>query len=95
VVGGHIWSDRATLTSIGDLPPSQTGSLDYPRIGEGGRKLLSDLLMQLTDRQLRDLFEVARFNQRNLGATRAATVDQWVDAFKKKRGEIASRTCPS
>jgi hypothetical protein len=92
----HIWSDKSNANiCIGDLAPSQTGSLDYPHIGEAGRKLLSDLLMQLTDQQLRDLFEAARFNQRNLGATRPATVEQWVDAFKKKRGEIASRTCPS
>jgi hypothetical protein len=92
----RIWSDKSDRAGcIGDLPPSQTGSLNYPRIGEGGRKFLSDLLTQLSDAQLRDLFEVARFSQRKGGASRPATVDEWVDAFKKKRGEIASRTCPS
>ena len=92
----HVWSDKSdNKACIGDLPPSQTGSLDYPRIGESGRKFLSDLLMQVSDAQLRDLFEVARFSQRKGGASRPATVDEWMDAFKKKRGEIASRTCPS
>ena len=92
----HIWSDKSDANvCIGDLPPSQTGSLDYPRISEGGRKFLSDLLTQLSDKQLRDLFEVARFSQRKGGASRPATVDEWLDAFKKKRGEIASRTCSS
>ena len=91
----HIWTDkRGGPQCVGDLPPSQTGSLEYPIISEGGRKFLLDLLNQLSDAQLRALFDVARFGQRKVGA-RAATVDEWVDAFKKKRGEIASRTCPS
>lgn len=92
----HVWSDKSdSHACYGDLPPSQTGSLEYPRIGEAGRQFLSDLLMQLSDAQLKDLFDVSRFPQRRLGTTRPATVDEWVDAFKKKRGEIASRTCPS
>ena len=51
--------------------------------------------MQLTDAQLHDLFDVARFAERKEGTKRSPTVDEWVDAFKKKRGEIASKTCPS
>ena len=88
-----VWKDDRLC--IGDLPPSQTGSLANPQISEAGRKFLSDLLMQLSDAQLRALFDVARFAQRKEGDRRPPTVDQWVNAFKKKRGEIASRTCPS
>ena len=88
-----VWTDAKPC--VGDLPPSQTGSLDNPGISEAGRKFLADLLMQVSDAQLRDLFDVSRFAQRKGGASRPATVDEWVDAFKKKRGEIASRTCPS
>ncbi len=91
-VRSPVWSDPKLC--IGDLPPSQTGSLDNPQISEAGRKFLSDLLMQLSDAQLRALFDVARFAERKEGKRRIATVDEWVDAFKKKRGEIASRTCP-
>jgi hypothetical protein len=91
--GSHVWSDARLC--IGDLQPSQTGSLDNPQISEAGRRFLSDLLMQLSDAQLRDLFDVARFAERKEGDRRSPTVDEWVDAFKKKRGEIASRTCPS
>ena len=58
----HIWSDAKHC--VGDLPPSQTGSLHNPPISEAGRKFLSDLLIQLTDQQLRDLFEVSRFEER-------------------------------
>ena len=89
----HIWSDAKLC--VGELPSSQTGSLENPRISEAGRRFLADLLMQLSDTQLRDLFEVARFVDRKGGASHPATVDEWVDVFKKKRGEIASLTCPS
>jgi hypothetical protein len=89
----RVWADPKLC--IGYLAPSQTGSLDNPRIGEGGRKFLSDLLMQLSDAQLRDLFDVSRFAHRKGGASRPAAVDEWVGAFKKKRAEIASSTCPS
>ena len=89
----HVWSDARLC--VGDLPRSQTGSLENPHISEAGRKFLSDLLMQVTDAQLRDLFDVARFAERKEGHLRAGSVDEWVDAFKQKRGEIASRTCPS
>jgi hypothetical protein len=86
-----IWSDAKAC--IGDLPRSQTGTLDHPRISEAGRKFLADLLVQLTDAQLHDLFEVARFPER-VGGGRQATVDEWVGAFKQKREEIVNATCP-
>jgi hypothetical protein len=88
-----IWSDPKRC--IGYLPPSQTGTLQNPEIHESGRKFLSDLLEQLTDQQLHDLFAVARFEDRSERMAKPApTIDQWVSAFKKKRGEIASLTCP-
>jgi len=91
--GTHIWRDPSHC--VGDLAPSQSGTLDNPMISEAGRKFLSDLLMQLSDAQLRDLFDVARFEERAEGHKRPGTVEEWVSAFKKKRGEIASTTCPS
>jgi len=92
----HVWSTRTDRSACyGDLPPSQTGSLDTPRIGEAGRRFLSDLLMQLSDAQLRDLFTVSRFPERVDPGIKPTTVDDWVGAFKKKRDEIASRTCPA
>jgi hypothetical protein len=91
--GAHVWRDPTHC--VGDLPPSQSGTLDNPLISEAGRKLLSDLLMRLSDAQLRDLFDVARFEERGEGHNRQGTVEEWVSAFKKKRGEIASATCPS
>ena len=90
--GRKVWSDARSCT--GDIPRSQTGTLDHPRISEAGRKFLADLLVQLTDAQLRDLFTVARFPERT-GAGRPATVDEWVGAFKQKRDEIVKRNCLS
>jgi hypothetical protein len=87
-----VWSDARAC--IGDLSKSQTGTLDHPRISEAGRKFLADLLVQLTDTQLHDLFEVSRFPERT-GGGRQATVDEWVAAFKQKRDEIVNASCPN
>jgi hypothetical protein len=71
-------------------------TLENPRISEEGRQFLANLLAQLTDAQLHDLFEVARFPQRwdrRENPENAATVDQWVDAFEKKRDTIVNHHC--
>jgi hypothetical protein len=90
-----IWRDGTAC--IGRLSKSVTGTLGDPAIGEGGRKFLADLLVQLSDRQLRDLFEVARVDLRRHGAggNAAATIEEWVAAFKHKRDEIVTRRCSS
>lgn len=86
-----IWTEAPGC--IGNLAPSQSGSLENPIIVEAGRKFLADLLVQLSDAQLRDLFEAARFPQRKTASVRAATSQQWVEAFKKKRDQIVNRSC--
>lgn len=78
----------------GNLFPSVTGTLDDPRISEEGRKFLADLLAQLTTAQLRDVFGVARFNERSAGPDAQADVQAWVNAFQDKVAEIGGRTCP-
>ena len=88
-----VWTDRTGC--VGNLAPSQSGSLENPLISEAGRKFLADLLVQLSDRQLHDLFEAARFSQRKSASVRAATSEQWVEAFKKKRDQVVNRSCSS
>jgi hypothetical protein len=91
-----IWKDAAAC--VGNLSKSATGTLDNPRIGEAGRQFLADLLVQLTDRQLHDLFEVARVDHRSRrpdSAEPPASVDEWVAAFKHKRDEIVAKRCSS
>jgi hypothetical protein len=82
---------------VGNLPKSLTGTLHDPVIGEPGRQFLADLLSQLSDNQLHDLFEVSRFALRTpskpADAPVGVTVDDWVGAFKQKREAIAARHC--
>jgi hypothetical protein len=91
----HVWKHETGC--VGNLPKSLTGSLDDPVISEEGRRFLSDRLAQLSDRQLRDLFEVARVELRPRSpgdpSSGHPTVAEWVDAFKAKRAEIAARRC--
>ena len=84
-----IWNGATGC--VGDLPGSWSGTMHDPHVGEAGRKFLADLLLQLTDAQLHDLFEVARFTERDP----SATIDDWVNAFKQKRSEIVNRHCES
>jgi hypothetical protein len=86
--GIPIWKESTGC--VAKLPGSLTGTLRSPRISEGGRKFLADLLNQLSDTQIRDVFDVARFTQRDPSASLA----DWVNAFKVKREAIATRTCP-
>jgi hypothetical protein len=82
---------------VGNLPKSFTGTLSEPEISEAGRRFLADLLMQLSDRQLTDLFEVGRvrLRLRSPGVVDSgfATSADWVDAFKAKRDQIVQRRC--
>jgi len=83
-----IWKEGAP-GCVANLPGSFTGTLHHPAIGEPGRQFLAGLLTRLTDAQLHDIFDVARFPRRDP----SATVDDWVHAFKQKRAEIVNRTC--
>jgi hypothetical protein len=89
-----VW--RGSNGCVGNLPKSVTGTLDNPVISEAGRRFLADLLTQLTDRQMRDLFAVARFDvrARNRGED-PESVQDWVAALKDKIGEVANRECTS
>lgn len=91
-----VWKDAAKC--VGQLSKSSTGTLENPKISEAGRKFLADLLVQLTDTQLHDLFDVSRFALRSQVIARSSkltvTTDQWVNAFKSKRDAIVKQSCP-
>jgi membrane-associated phospholipid phosphatase len=76
-----VW--KGALGCVGNVPKSLTGTLKDPVISDAGRRFLVSLLTQLSDRQLRDLFEVSGVQN----------VDAWVHAFKQKRADIATRRC--
>jgi hypothetical protein len=82
-----VWKNAGEC--VGHLNKSDSGTLDSPRISEAGRRFLAGLLLQLTHRQLRDLFEVARVERRSPHAS----VEDWVAAFDRKRAEIVENRC--
>lgn len=90
-----IWKDPTGC--VGNLGGSFTGTLKDPVISEAGRRFLAERLTQLSDEQLRGLFEAARVHLRARAPDHArsglATVDEWVLAFKAKRAQIVERRC--
>jgi len=90
-----VW--KGSQGCVGNLPKSFTGSMRDPVISEAGRQFLSDLLSQLSDRQIRDLFDTADFPARAFAADSKVksqgSLDDWVRAFKQKREDIATRRC--
>lgn len=90
-----VWRDEPGC--VGNIDKSFSGTLDRPVIGEEGRRFLAVLMQQLSDRQLYDLFEVARVNLRVRQPGDALsgfpTIGEWVTAFKDKRSEIVSKRC--
>ena len=90
-----VWKEGAAC--VGNLPRSFTGTLSDPRVSEEGRAFLADLLSQLTDRQVHDLFEAARVELRLRAPENVssgfATVEEWAEAFADKRRQITERRC--
>ena len=90
-----VWKDDRAC--VGNLPKSFTGTLNNPVISEEGRRFLADLLMQLSDRQIHQLFEAARVQLRLRSpgdvSSGFATIDEWADTFKEKRSQIVDRHC--
>ena len=91
--GEPIWKDPAQC--VGNLKKSLMGTLKDPVISEAGRKFLADLLVQLSDKQITDMFTAARVERFHRHADRNAPISDWVAAFKKKRNEIVNKRCPS
>lgn len=91
-----IWKPD-TPGCVGNLSGSWTGTLKEPVISVEGRWFLAGLLLQLSDQQLRDLFQSARIDLRPRAPEElrpgTATVDDWVNAFKQKRAQIVERRC--
>jgi hypothetical protein len=94
-----VWKDTPGCEA--ELNGSLTGSLSSPRISEAGRAFLAGLLVQLSDAQLRDLFETARVERRSSDPSGdpakdapPARIDAWLAAFKAKRAQIVDRKCP-
>jgi hypothetical protein len=93
-----VWKPGST-GCVGELSKSFTGTLKDPVISEAGRAFLADLLMRLSDDQIRALFEASRVTLRLRDPGKAksgfSTIEEWTDVFKRKRAEIVERRCAS
>jgi hypothetical protein len=92
-----VWKDEQQC--VGNQRKSVSGTLEYPVISEAGRKFLADLMVQLSEAQIHDMFAAARIDRIDqklhaAGGERRVTVDDWVQLFKKKRDEVVNKRCP-
>lgn len=93
-----MWDDASACRAR--LKPGMVQpTLKDPVVSEAGRRFLADLLLKLSDRQIRDMFAAGTIDKRGWSSPRHdknnGTLDQWVQAFKHRRDEIANRHCPS
>jgi hypothetical protein len=91
-----MWSDRASCTTSMDALPYHGATFNPVKITEAGRKHLGGLLSQLSEQQITDMFQSARFDQSGglLGAT-PAPIAEWVRVFRAKVAQITDGPpCP-
>ena len=92
----RVWADATTCAvSMKTLP---FGGATFPdrRISEDGRTFLLRLLEQLSDDQLRDLFEGSRITQYDQVVAEARNPNAWVATFKDKIQQIRDAgPCPT
>lgn len=77
--------------------------LNNPVISEEGRRFDANLMCQLTDQQIADLFKLSRAAEMpqyhngdgsfKPGNDEASVIQKWVDAFKQKREDLAKARC--
>jgi hypothetical protein len=89
---------RACFGNLTSADFAKRDGLFDPQISEDGRKFLADLLNQLSDQQIYNLFQAARADKTedvidDHGRPRPINLDDWVAAFKEKRREITEHHC--
>lgn len=90
-----IWADASCRVSMRALPYGGSSFADTV-ISEEGRAFLADRIGRLSDAQIRQLFEGARFARAaGAGSNADAVIEGWVAAFKDKRRAILDRRCPA
>jgi len=89
-----IWADAGTCVVSFEKLPYHGGNFTPIQISEGGRALIADRLRQLSEAQIRTLFQSARFPDPATGVENG-DVTMWVRAFQDKVRQIADRpACP-
>jgi len=91
-----IWKDQVACRVHIEKPRFHGATFGEATISESGRALLAGLLTQLQERQIRDLFEGARFPDVDGASASDKDVGRWVGAFQAKVRQIAeSGPCPA
>ena len=90
-----MWDHRAGCVVSMRSMPFEGATFGQATVSEKGRRFLADLLNQLSDDQLTDLFEGARFGDKRGVFNPVAPVADWVRVFKEKRQAISDGPpCP-
>jgi hypothetical protein len=88
-----IWADAAGCVVSLEKLPYKGGHFSPIQISEEGRLLIARRLSQLTESQIRTMFEAARFPDPETGEP--GDVSAWVRTFQDKVRQIAERpACP-
>jgi hypothetical protein len=83
-----VWQDAASCALSMEHMPWGGGTFPETRISEEGRRLLADLLSQLSVSQLRGLFEGARVTRFDQVSGEARSADAWIATFLDKVRQI-------
>ena len=90
-----MWADRAACTVTMNQLPFDGATFGTATITERGRRLAADLLSQLSEGQLTELFDSARFGEKRGLFTPVYAVGDWVRAFMAKAKAISDGPpCP-
>lgn len=95
---GYMQKNPGQHVCFGNLVSAGNDGLFDPEISEAGRRFLSQLLNQLSDKQIGDLFRVGRADKtgemiEDKGHQHPVTIEDWISIFKEKRQEINDRQC--
>jgi hypothetical protein len=91
-----IWSERGSCTVSMRQFPYRGGTFPDRQISEAGRRLLTQQLAGLTERQVTALFTAAHFSEFHGGRGPAADPKRWAAVFLDKVRQIAEAgPCPS
>lgn len=91
-----MWDDRPACTVSMRTLPFDGATFGQAQVSEAGRRFIADLLGQLSDQQLTDLFTHARVAARRAPFAAASDVSEWVRVFKQKVREVSEGPpCPA
>jgi hypothetical protein len=92
----RVWEDRARCTVSMRQLPFEGATFGSATIREEGRRFLADRLAQLSEDQLRELFESARFGRKRGLFNPSGGVDDWVRVFRDKARAVSEGPpCPT